>query len=137
MDLSDYEVRKEYPSAEDYCRLRKEAGLSGKSLEVATRGLPKSLFAVSVYDGGTLVGMGRVVGDDCHLQIVDVAVKPSMQRQGIGKLVMKCLCDQMAANVDPTAYISMIADGDSHYLYSQFGFMPVEPYSIGMWRRFP
>lgn len=137
MDHDLYQIRCEPPKPEDYCRLRENAGLSGKSIEAATRAMPKSVFAVSVYEGQTLIGMGRVVGDDCHLQIVDMAVHPSMQRRGIGRLIMQRLCDLMAQNVDPKAFISMIADGDSHHLYSKFGFQPVEPYSIGMWRRFP
>ena len=30
------------------------------------------------------------------------------------------------------AYVSLIADGDAHRLYSQFGFEPTAPHSIGM-----
>lgn len=57
------EIRQELPSVEDYLALRQEAGLSPMSIEGASAGLPNSAFAVTVYAGELLVGMGRVIGD--------------------------------------------------------------------------
>jgi ribosomal protein S18 acetylase RimI-like enzyme len=92
MTKLQYEIVHEIPTIQDYLRLRKESGLSEKSIEAAERGLKNSLFAVSIYDGETLIGMGRVIGDDgCFYQIVDIAVDPHYQGQGLGKLIMKTM----------------------------------------------
>lgn len=36
------------------------------------------------------------------------------------------------SNVPYGAYVSLIASGDAHRLYGQFGFTPTAPASIGM-----
>ena len=77
--------------------------------------------------------MGRIMGDGgTAYQIVDMAIDPAFQGQGLGKAVMKHLTDWLEANAPDTAYVSLIADGPAHHLYSQFGFEPTAPESIGM-----
>ena len=117
---SDYQVHIGTPSIEDYRRLREIAGLSPKSKEAAEKGLPNTLYATTIrYQAGETVAMGRVIGDNgCFYQIVDIAVDPSHQGKGLGKII--------------GAYVSLIADGPAKYLYAKFGFEPVTPESIGM-----
>ena len=129
------QFREAVPTVEDYCRLRVLAGLSAKHQEAAARALPNTLFGVCAYQGNELVAMGRIVGDGgCHLQVCDIAVLPRLQGQG--KEVMRRLDDWMRANLPPSAYVSLLADGEAHRLYAQFGFAPTAPASIGMYRRF-
>ncbi|WMJ69594.1 GNAT family N-acetyltransferase [Stenotrophomonas sp. 24(2023)] len=129
--------REAVPSVEDYCQLRQLAGLSAKSREAAERGLPNTVFGVCAYQGSELVAMGRIIGDGgCHLQVVDIAVLPRLQGQGLGKAVMQRLGDWMQANLPPTAYVSLLADGEAHRLYAQYGFALTAPASLGMYRRF-
>ena len=52
------------PSVEDYLKLRLDAGLSAKSTEAAKRGLPNACFNVTLYYESSLIGMGRIVGDE-------------------------------------------------------------------------
>jgi len=102
-------------------------------MEAAARGLPNSLFAVQVLHGDEVVGMGRVIGDGgCFYQVVDIAVLPAHQGQGLGKLIMREISAWLDANTPKSAYISLIADGEAHRLYAQFGFAPTAPASIGM-----
>lgn len=54
----------------------------------------------------------------------------------LGKEVMRRLDGWMQANLPPSAYVSLLADGEAHRLYAQFGFAPTAPASIGMYRRF-
>ena len=61
--ISKLDIRHEHPSVEKYLALRSEAGLSEMSIEGATIGLPSSSFAVTLFEEGNLVGMGRVIGD--------------------------------------------------------------------------
>lgn len=131
--MTDYALSTEIPSIEEYVRLRRDAGLSPRSLEAAKRGLPGTLFAVSVRDRGNLIGMGRVIGDGgCNYEIVDMAVDPDYQRQGVGLQVMSALMDYLRTNAPDSAYVSLVADGGAPALYEKFGFRPVAPRSIGM-----
>lgn len=130
----DQELRWEAlpPPVADYCQLRVAAGLSPKTPEAAARGLPNSLHAVSAYEGAQLVAMGRIIGDGgCFAQIVDIAVLPGHQGRGLGKAVMQRL-DAWAGQHLPGAYVSLIADGQAHRLYAQFGFTMTAPRSVGM-----
>jgi GNAT superfamily N-acetyltransferase len=134
MDLG-YELSDEVPSAEDYLRLRLVTGLSPKSAEGAAIGLPRSIFGVVVRKDDRVVGMGRVVGDGgLMLQVTDIAVEPAHQGRGLGKAIMARIAAFLEETLPDGAYVSLIADGEAHRLYSQFGFEPTAPHSIGMAR---
>lgn len=134
-----YTVLLAIPSVDDYRRLRTESGLSPKTEAAALRGLPNSLFAVQVLHEGQTVGMGRVVGDvGCVFQVVDIAVLPAHQGQGLGKRLMAEITRYLQTEAPVSAYVSLIADGPAKDLYAQFGFVPTAPLSIGMaWKRAP
>lgn len=133
MDRTRYTLVPRTPSTGDYCRLRKIAGLAPRSAAAADRGLAGTLFAATIEHDREIVGMGRVIGDGgCFYQIVDMAVDPAHQGQGLGKAIMAALMAFVHETVPPTAYVSLIADGDAKYLYEKFGFVPVMPESIGM-----
>jgi GNAT superfamily N-acetyltransferase len=121
------------PSVVDFRRLREAAGMESRAQEAAERGLKNTLFGVSVLHEGQVVGMGRVVGDGgCVYQIVDVAVLPEHQRQGLGRQIMQTLMDYLHREAPPSAYVCLIADGPAKHLYASFGFQPTAPASIGM-----
>lgn len=136
MDLPPgYSLASETPSGADYCRLRVAAGLSAKSAEAAAIGLPNTLFAVTVRWRGAVVGMGRVVGDGgLFFQVVDIALEPRHQGLGLGlgKAIVAALTEHLSRTAPTGAYVSLIADGEAHRLYAQFGFAPTAPASIGM-----
>ncbi|MBZ9654807.1 GNAT family N-acetyltransferase [Phyllobacterium lublinensis] len=134
MTHQDYELHIGTPSVEDYRRLREIAGLSPKSQQAAEKGLPNTLYAATIrHQAGATVAMGRVVGDNgCFYQIVDIAVDPSHQGKGLGKVIVSSLIDFVNAEAPDGAYVSLIADGPARYLYAKFGFEPVMPESIGM-----
>lgn len=129
----DYTITTDTPTIDDYCRLRRESGLSPKSREIAARGLPHTIHAAQVHRGAEIVGMGRVIGDGgAFYQVTDIAVLPAHQGRGLGKAIMASLMAQLRASALPGAYVSLIADGEAHKLYAQFGFAPTAPKSIGM-----
>ena len=118
---------------EEYCALRLAAGMSGRSLKAARQGLPNTLFGVTVRVEGALVGMGRVIGDGAlAMQVVDIAVQPGHQGRGVGKAIMTALMAHLRATAPASAYLSLLADGEAHRLYAQYGFKPTAPASIGM-----
>lgn len=134
---SSYDMVYIAPSAEEYAELRLEAGLSPKSFEAAEKGLKNSLFAVTLREGGRLIGMGRIIGDGgCFYQIVDIAVNPAYQGKGLGKIIMSELTAYLEKHTLEGAYVSLLADVPADKLYKQFGFDYTEPRSVGMYRKY-
>ena len=134
MNPSPYTCVLETPSIQTYQALRLGSGLSGKTDEAAVRGLPNTLFAVQILDAESQpVGMGRVIGDGgCFFQVVDIAVLKAHQGKGLGKRIMSEIRKYIDANVPPSGYVSLIADGQAQDLYAQFGFVQTAPSSVGM-----
>ena len=128
-----YEIEDAVPSLEDYRRVRAAAGLSPKSDEAAASGLPNTLFGVVVRRDGRVVAMGRLMGDGgLFFQIVDIAVDPPHQRRGLGRGIVGRLVEHVRRTAHPGAHVSLLADGEAHRLYEQFGCAPTAPASIGM-----
>ena len=128
-----YELTAETPRAEDYLRLRVAAGLSRKSPEGAAIGLANSWHAVVVRHGGEIVGMGRVIGDGgLFFMVVDIAVEPAHQGRGLGKAIMAALVERLRAAAPSRAHVALVADGEAHRLYAQYGFTLTAPGGVGM-----
>lgn len=133
MDAAQVELIERFPGADDYCRLRAHAGMAPRTLDAAQRGLPNTLYGVSLLLDGEVVGMGRVIGDGgCFFVVVDIAVAPALQGQGLGKRIMAALDDWLRANAPPSAVVSLAADGDAKHLYAKFGFVETTPFSVNM-----
>jgi ribosomal protein S18 acetylase RimI-like enzyme len=134
---NNFSILHEAPDPQEYIDLRLEGGISGKSKEAATIGLKNSLFAVSIYDQGVLIGMGRIIGDGgAFFQIVDIVVKPSYQGKGLGKAVMRELMSYLDNHTYSGSYVSLIADDPANKLYEQFEFRYTYPASHGMFRKY-
>ena len=79
--------------------------------------------------------MGRIVGDGgCFHFVVDIAVLPELQGRGLGKRIMGALDAWLRANAEPTAHVSLFADGQAKHLYAQYGFAE-SSHSVGMFYR--
>jgi len=131
--VNDIVLVERFPDVDDYLRLRAAAGMHEKTREAAARALPNTLYGVQLQCDGALVGMGRVIGDNgCFFTIVDIAIVPELQGQGLGKRVMAALDAWLQANVPPSAYVTLVADGDAKYLYAQFGFVESAPVAVNM-----
>jgi len=127
------ELVERFPDVEDYVRLRNLAGMSPKTTQAARKGLPNTLYGVSLCAGGEVVGMGRIIGDGgCFYTVVDIAVAPSWQGQGLGKRIMNALDAWLRVNAEPSAYVTLVADGDARHLYSKYGFVETAPASVNM-----
>lgn len=127
-----YTLDNETPSVDDYRRLRVAAGLTPRSIAAAEAGLPNTVAGVVIRVEGRVVAMGRAVGDGLFYQIVDIAVEPAEQGRALGKAVVAALMTRLREIAPAEAYVSLIADGEAHRLYAQYGFAPTAPASIGM-----
>jgi len=126
------------PEAAEYMALRVAAGLSPKSMEGAKIGLQNSVFAVVLRNADKqLIGMGRIIGDGgCFYQIVDIAVDPAYQGQGLGKTIMTELMTYLDQHAPEGSYVSLIADVPADQLYQKYGFAPTAPRSVGMYKKY-
>jgi GNAT superfamily N-acetyltransferase len=105
---------------ETYLQLRRDSGLSTKSVEAATIALAHTLYAVVVKnDQEAYIGMGRVI--------------PQHQGKGIGKKIMEKIKSYVDEKLPATCYVSLLADGQADKLYAQFGFQETMPLSKGMY----
>ncbi|MEX1033588.1 MAG: GNAT family N-acetyltransferase [Cellvibrionaceae bacterium] len=132
-----YILREEIPSVDDYIRIRVAAGLSPKSKQAASIGLPNSIHGVVVYHGAAPIGIGRIIGDGgCFFEITDIAVLPEYQKQGVGAMIMRALVAYLKTHAPSTAYVSLMADHGTPRFYEKFGFILSQmPDSSGMYMR--
>ena len=94
-------------------------------------------FNVEMIDHGAgAVSLYAVRGTPKYLFNVHLDTVPDSPHWSADPHVMRRLDDWMRASLPPSAYVSLLADGEAHRLYAQFGFEPTAPASIGMYRRF-
>jgi len=131
--MTEFPLTAAVPGVEEYRALRVAAGLRAKSKLAAERGLAGSLFAVCIRKDNTLIGMGRIIGDGgLNYEVVDIAVHPGFQRQGLGYRIMASLMEYLRNNAPESSYVCLIADHGAPALYRKFGFEFTAPVSVGM-----
>jgi GNAT superfamily N-acetyltransferase len=88
-------LKEQLPDKQEYFNLFITTGwnsiynATSEDLESANK---NSWFVVSAYDGGKLVGFGRVVTDFVlHAMIYDMIVLPEYQNKGTGTMILKRL----------------------------------------------
>ena len=65
--------------------------------DVLHRGFERSLLTFAAYEGETLVGLVRAVGDgETVVLMQDLLVFPQYQRRGIGTALMRAMMDRFA-----------------------------------------
>ena len=85
--------------AEDFVKLRIEAGFAEIPVEHARKALQNGLLNVSAIYHGELVGMGRLVGDGAmYWYLQEIIILPNFQRKGIGTMIVNHLIDYAKAN---------------------------------------
>lgn len=109
--MSDYQLAGTVPSVENFCRLRIISGLTPRPAEAARLGLPDSCYGVHILYREIVIGMGRIVGDGAlNMDIVDVAVDPTHQGKGLGRMIMKTLTKWLDQNACDSAYVTLMLD---------------------------
>lgn len=108
-------------------------GWSRREPELIARALLNSLSVVSVWENGVLVGFARATGDQVfNATIWDVAVRPSHQRRGIGRILMTELLSDLDEYEIPL--VTLYADPGRDGFYRRFGFS-TDPSGVrGMFR---
>lgn len=126
-------INQRTPTAEEYNAVRLAAGLSVKDPLAAAVGLKNSLYAVCAYSGDKLAGIGRVVGDGgVYFHIVDLAIFPEFQGQGLGKSIMEELMKYIMSHARSGSFISLFSNKGLIPFYQKFGFQAREADAPGM-----
>ncbi|MFD6142374.1 GNAT family N-acetyltransferase [Promicromonospora sp. NPDC060271] len=130
-----YRLVDEPPSLDEYLELRSASGLSPKTPEQGAPALTGSWYFCHVRtdaDPGRAVAMGRILGDGgWYFHIADIATLPEFQRQGLGRMVMDRLLDEIRAKAPADPYVTLLADPPGRRLYESLGFVDAAP-SLGM-----
>lgn len=96
-------------------------GWARRDPDLINRALANSLAVVSAWDGDLLVGFARATGDKVfNATIWDVAVRPSYQRLGLGKRIMREIINQL--DEYPISLITLYADPGRDGFYKRLGF---------------
>ena len=97
MTIKDYT---EYKEAE-ILRLYAEVGWTAytDAPDTLRKGFENSLLTLAAYEGTTLLGLVRAVGDGHTIIFVqDILVRPDYQRQGIGSALLRAVLERYAAD---------------------------------------
>ncbi|TBN56642.1 GNAT family N-acetyltransferase [Glaciihabitans arcticus] len=85
--------------------------------------LAGSLHGVVIESSGSVVAMGRVVGDGSHyFYLQDVIVHPAHSDDGLGSRVVSELLDWIRSAAAPRAFVGLFSSPEATDLYSEFGF---------------
>jgi ribosomal protein S18 acetylase RimI-like enzyme len=108
-------------------------GWSRRDPVLIAKALNYSLAVVSAWDKDIMVGFARATGDQVfNATIWDVAVRPSYQRRGVGRLLMVELLKDLDSYSIPL--ITLYADPGTDGFYKRFGFS-TDPAGVrGMFR---
>jgi len=122
--MTEYTIHHDLPSPEDHIRLRTICGLRPPPPHKVGPALVASLHSIIAKSpSGETIGTVRAIGDGhLYVQIVDMAVHPSHQRQGLGKRML----GQMIEWIDEECgdvYVSLIAMPGSEEMYRRVGFV--------------
>ena len=96
----------------------------GRTREVIARYLQYSL-TFGIYDGSRQIGLARVVSDyTTFAWLCDVFIHEEYRGQGLGKWLMETVHSHPDLQ---NLRRWLLATKDAHGLYSQFGWVPLEP----------
>ena len=123
MNIHGIEILYAPPTAEEFVALRAVAGMKERKVISAEKGIPNSLFWITLRRRGKLIGMGRVVGDGgTVVQITDIAVDPEEQGKGYGSFIFDQIRDFIVAEIPDDAFVCLFAEREVAPFYQMRGF---------------
>lgn len=114
------------PEAKEYNRLTDSVGWGMRSEKIIKQALENTLYSLCAYDGGRLIGYGRIIGDKTiFLYIQDIMVIPEYQGKKIGTNIMVELLKKVEEykKVNPNIRTYLGASKGKEDFYKKFGFV--------------
>ena len=121
----DFQLVDNHLTPEDFVHLKIATGFIDRLLAQVCKALANDLFDVSIHYEGTVVGMGRLVGDGAmYWYLQDIIVQPEYQGQGIGRMIVNRLLEYIKENAMPGTKIEigLTAVKGKEPFYEIFGF---------------
>jgi aralkylamine N-acetyltransferase len=120
-------------SAHAVQELCESVGWNRRDPDLIAAALENSVVVISVWENEYLIAFGRATGDKIfNATLWDVVVRPTHQRRGLGKLVIKELLKQLDTYRIPL--ITLYADPGTESFYQRFGFLSDPTGTKGMFR---
>ena len=108
-------------------------GWNKRDPELVAKALENSMIVISIWENEYLVGFVRATGDKIfNATVWDMVVRPTHQRRGLGKLLMKEVLKQLDQYRIPLA--TLYADPGTESFYERFGFLSDPNGARGMFR---
>ena len=122
------------PTVAEYIELTGAVGWSDYvTPETAQVALASSLFVIVAEQGGSAVGMGRIVGDGAlYFYLQDVIVTPALQGRGLGDTIMGHLMRWLEGAAPDRAFVGLFSAAGKAPFYERHGFRTREPGRPGM-----
>lgn len=124
MDSSGhFTISKRTPTVPEYQRLRKVVGCDLIEDSAVEKALGRSLFSVCALKDESVIGCGRVVGDDgLYFFIQDLMVDPEIEDQGIEACMMDEIMDYLKGAAPKGAFFCIKGCKFQNVQCKQFGF---------------
>jgi len=123
------------PAADEYRRLRADAGWDEVNTRAVSTALRNSLYAVCAICDDQVVGCGRVVGDGgLYFYVQDVIVSAEYRGRGIGTRIMESLLKYLDFRAEQNAFVGLMATNGAAVFYERFGFKRRPDGRPGMYR---
>ncbi len=124
-------------TTEEYLELRQSVEWSKLPAEEAEMSLTHSAFLCCIRKDGKAVGFGRLIWDHGYMVLVsDIIVRPEYQGQGLGRVIMETLMEQVQGFLKPgyRIMVNLMANKGKEGFYRKFGFIerPNEEVGCGM-----
>ncbi|WP_322198880.1 GNAT family N-acetyltransferase [Acutalibacter intestini] len=123
--MEGFVIKQNELTAQEFIELWETVWDQGPAPEQVRLAMEHTLFRVSVWDGGKIVGMARMLGDmGLNYYVKDVVVRPEYQHRGIGRLMM----DQLLQFVNDHGvrgteiFVELCAVPDKAPFYEKLGF---------------
>lgn len=118
----------------EYNSLYDKVGWGKRDELVVKEALDNTIYSISAYDYGEIVGYGRIIGDKTiFLYIQDVMVAPEYQGRKIGTEIMYRLLDKIDEykKDNPEIRVYLGADFNKESFYKKFGFKTRKEAGLG------
>lgn len=112
-------------NAKEFNKLSDLVGWGKRKEESIKLALDKTIYSISAYDYGEIVGYGRIVGDETmFLYIQDIMVSPEYQNQKIGTHIMDKLIKKVEEYKEnyPDIRVYVGPDYGKEDFYRKYGF---------------
>ena len=132
-------IKPEFPVAEEFVQIRKDAGWGSMPIRLAETALRNSAACICAREHDSLIGLARAIGDHVAcFYVSDVFVSPDCRGQSLGQSLLHALVEELHNLAGPDAMIAVTPLAGLERFYTGCGFVavPNETFGSGLVRPF-